>query len=414
MRILLLDPDDSQRRETAGVLKRAGISNLSLAANWRQACLLLGQQPTNLALISEAAASADLVRALRLIQADLRVALLTANDEAANPLPLANIQGALSYGRLQSAAGPALAEVQRQRVLPASAPQSAAPPLPISQMRDILKQGITDEAIENSLIALDTGLVVSRGALSERLAAAIAVIVRHCWSDASFPVQLQFLHLPMLSGDHIVYAQRIRAEGRGQSDLLLILLSRPATGMSLLREQAERVAQQLRAASAATMPPEASRPPSAAANGEDVANGAVANGAVANGAVVNGTFGSISRTYAIAWHPVAPLPAVLHIPLRRVLERLADAGRCDLHYLNITPDLVHMVATCPPGGNSIWLAQHFKNGSETEIQKQFGVNARLWTSGYFARESNTPLSAAEINLFLERSLAWGKEGTQID
>lgn len=405
MRILLLDPDDSQRHETAGVLKRAGISKLSLAANWRQACLLLGQQPYNLALISEAAASADLVRALRLIQADLRVALLTTNDEAANPLPLANIQGALSYGRLQSAAGPALAEAQRQRVLPASAPQTAAPPLPISQMRDILKQGITDEAIENSLIALDTGLVVSRGALSERLAAAIAVIVRHCWSDASFPVQLQFLHLPMLSGDHVVYAQRIRAEGRGQSDLLLILLSRPATGMSLLREQAERVAQQLRAASAATVSPEASRPTLAAANGEDVPNGAVASGVVANG-----TYGSISRTYAIAWHPVAPLPAVLHIPLRRVLERLADAGNCDLHYLNITPDLVHMVATCPPGGNSIWLAQHFKNGSETEIQKQFGVNARLWTSGYFARESNTPLSAAEINLFLERSFAWGKGG----
>lgn len=386
MRILLLDPDESQRQAAAGALRRGGISELSLASNWRQACLLLGQQPYNLALVSEATGSADLVRALRLIQADLRVVLLTANDQEANHLPMANTQGALSYPKLQSDAATALAEALRQPALPTTAAQTSAPPLPISQMRDILKQAITDESIENSLIALETGLVVSRGALSERLAAAIAVIVRHCWNDASFPVQVQFLHLPTLSGDHVVYAQRVQAEGHGQPELLLILLARPSTSMGVLREQADGAAQRLRVASDAVMPSAALL----AANGEVVGDGEDAN---------------VERSYAIAWHPVAPLPAVLHIPLRRVLERLANAGSCHLHYLNITPDLVHMVATCPPGGNSIWLAQHFKNGSETEIQKQFGVNARLWARGYFARESNTPLSSAEINLFLERSFA---------
>lgn len=386
MRILLLDPDESQRQAAAGALRRGGISELSLASNWRQACLLLGQQPYNLALVSEATGSADLVRALRLIQADLRVVLLTANDQEANHLPMANTQGALSYPKLQSDAATALAEALRQPALPTTAAQTSAPPLPISQMRDILKQAITDESIENSLIALETGLVVSRGALSERLAAAIAVIVRHCWNDASFPVQVQFLHLPTLSGDHVVYAQRVQADGHGQPELLLILLARPSTSMGVLREQADGAAQRLRVASDAVMPSAALL----AANGEVVGDGEDAN---------------VERSYAIAWHPVAPLPAVLHIPLRRVLERLANAGSCHLHYLNITPDLVHMVATCPPGGNSIWLAQHFKNGSETEIQKQFGVNARLWARGYFARESNTPLSSAEINLFLERSFA---------
>lgn len=386
MRILLLDPDESQRQAAAGALRRGGISELSLASNWRQACLLLGQQPYNLALVSEATGSADLVRALRLIQADLRVVLLTANDQEANHLPMANTQGALSYPKLQSDAATALAEALRQPALPTTAAQTSAPPLPISQMRDILKQAITDESIENSLIALETGLVVSRGALSERLAAAIAVIVRHCWNDASFPVQVQFLHLPTLSGDHVVYAQRVQAEGHGQPELLLILLARPSISMGVLREQADGAAQRLRVASDAVMPSAALL----AANGEVVGDGEDAN---------------VERSYAIAWHPVAPLPAVLHIPLRRVLERLANAGSCHLHYLNITPDLVHMVATCPPGGNSIWLAQHFKNGSETEIQKQFGVNARLWARGYFARESNTPLSSAEINLFLERSFA---------
>lgn len=398
MRILLLDPDERQRQAAAGALRRAGISELSLASNWRHACLLLGQQPYNLALISEAAGGADLARALRLIQADLRVVLLTANDQEANHLPMANTQGTLSYHKLQSDAATALAEALRQRalqqralqqrVLPTAAAQTSPPPLPISQMRDILKQAITDESIENSLIALETGLVVSRGALSERLAAAIAVIVRHCWNDASFPVQVQFLHLPTLSGDHVVYAQRVQTEGHGQPELLLILLARPSTSMSLLREQADGAAQRLRVASDAVMSPDTVSTALPAANGEAVGDGESAN---------------VERSYAIAWHPVAPLPAVLHIPLRRVLERLANAGSCHLHYLNITPDLVHMVATCPPGGNSIWLAQHFKNGSETEIQKQFGVSARLWARGYFARESNTPLSSAEINLFLERS-----------
>ena len=385
MRILLLDPDENQRQETAAVLKRAGISDLSLAANWRQACLLLGQQPYDLALISATASSADLVRAMRLIQADLRIVFLTAaNEEPQPPLPH-NIQGVLPYPALQSAAAQELAQAQRQRVLPTLAPQTPEPPLPISQMRDSLKQGITDEAIENSLIALETGLVISRGALSERLAAAVAVIVRHSWSDSTFPVQMQFLHLPSLSGDHLVYAQRERANNRERTELLLILLARHSTSISLLRDQAESMTQQLRAVS---------RPhPALAGKGDDVAHDYATHDHQAN----------MSRTYAIAWHPVAPLPAALHIPLRRVLERLAAAGSYRLHYLNITTNLVHMVAACPPGGNSIWLAQHFKNGSETEIQEQFGVNARLWAKGYFARESNTPLSTTEINLFLEHN-----------
>ena len=374
MRILLLDTNESQREQSAAVLEKTAV--VTRAANWRQACLLLGQQLHNLALLSATDASADLVRALRLIQADLRVMLLMPDGREPTMPANANIQGVLRLDNLETEAARELPRVSRQRVLPVAVPRLATPPLTIRQMRDLLTQSVTDETVESALIALDTGLVVSRGALSERLGAAVAVIVRHSWRDPDFPVQVQFLHLPALTGDHLIYAQRVR------SDILVALVAKPSASTGVLQEQAERVARGLRAAAPGTGSPRPSiiEP--------DVAEEA-----------------ATSRTYAIAWKPVEPLPGVLHIPLRRVLERLANAGNSQLHYLTISDTLVHLVVTPPPGCNSIWLAQHFKNGSELEIRTQFNVQATLWARGYFARETTTPLSGAELNLFLEHNYA---------
>ena len=108
------------------------------------------------------------------------------------------------------------------------------------------------------------------------------------------------------------------------------------------------------------------------------------------------------KSYAIVWRPIRPIPKSLHIPLRRAIERLATANACTLGFTSVHEKLIHLVVTCPPGRDSTWAAYLFKNGSEDTIQKEYGVTATLWDTGFYAVESSEPLSEAELNLFLER------------
>lgn len=104
--------------------------------------------------------------------------------------------------------------------------------------------------------------------------------------------------------------------------------------------------------------------------------------------------------FALAWQPRKPLPAALFEPLRLAVERIAGANACHVRHLSLRPEYVQLVVSCPGGRNSAWVAHTFKRGVEREIQKQFNIPARLWADGYFARESLEPLTAAELQLFL--------------
>ena len=109
-----------------------------------------------------------------------------------------------------------------------------------------------------------------------------------------------------------------------------------------------------------------------------------------------------NHSFAIVWRPLKKLPPALEIPLRRALERLAATNGCGLQQVTVQSELIHLVVTCPPGRDSAWAAYLFKNGSEEIIQQEYSVNASLWETGYYATESEQPLSEAELNLFLQR------------
>ncbi|MCZ7670100.1 MAG: transposase [Chloroflexi bacterium] len=90
--------------------------------------------------------------------------------------------------------------------------------------------------------------------------------------------------------------------------------------------------------------------------------------------------------------------------MRRALERLAATNGCGLQQVSVQPEPIHLVVTCPPGRDSAWAAYLFKNGSEEIIQQEFNVTANLWETGYYATESEEPLTETELNLFLERDV----------
>jgi hypothetical protein len=174
------------------------------------------------------------------------------------------------------------------------------------------------------------------------------------------------------AGDLLLYSRAVTDE------YLLTLVALPETPLRELRQQARTVTAQLELVlQGKTLQDAQAETTAAAPNGQRI-------------------------SYAIVWRPIRPIPKSLHIPLRRAIERLAMANACTLSYTSVHERLIHLVVTCPPGYDSTWAAYLFKNGSEDTIQREYGVAASLWDTGFYAIESTDPLSEAELNLFLER------------
>jgi hypothetical protein len=88
--------------------------------------------------------------------------------------------------------------------------------------------------------------------------------------------------------------------------------------------------------------------------------------------------------------------------VRRALERIAIANACALTYVDVQAQLIHIVVTCPPGRSSGWAVHMLKSGSDEAIRREYGQTRPLWHVGHYARESNDPLSDAELNIFLQQ------------
>jgi hypothetical protein len=108
-----------------------------------------------------------------------------------------------------------------------------------------------------------------------------------------------------------------------------------------------------------------------------------------------------SSSFVLAWRSMNRLPTMMQEPLRQSLEGLAKNNACVLSHLDIRPEVVHLVVTCPPGRSSRWAAYLFKEGSEKEMQQQFELDTDVWARGYYGAESAGPLTDVELNLFLE-------------
>lgn len=211
-------------------------------------------------------------------------------------------------------------------------------------------------------------VVAQRGKMSSPESAAIAIQVDEGWAERRPPAQLQFFHSTDQGEDLLLYSRPVRG------GYLLTLVARPQVGVGPLRAKAELLANRLRmvrpgkvAESATELDVETAEPPS----------------------------------FVLAWRPMNRLPAMMQEPLRQSLEGLAKRNACFLTHVDIRPEVVHLVVTCPPGRSNRWAAYLFKEGSEKEMQQQFELDSELWAKGYYGAESAGPLSDAELNLFLE-------------
>jgi hypothetical protein len=227
-------------------------------------------------------------------------------------------------------------------------------------------------------------VVASRGVGLEAKASAIAQLVDQGWRENRPPVQVQFLPDGPGYEGALLYTRRV------EDDYLLTLVAPPQTPLSELRVRADAVAARLELGHAGVTQPGVN----------DSSAWALDSQATPGGQAPMHSAGR--NTLALAWRPIGPLPDQLQEPLRQSLERLASAYACLISHLTIQPELVHLLVTCPPDRNTAWAAYLLKEGSEADLQAQFGLSAPLWAKGYYGVESATPLNENELGLFLER------------
>ena len=337
-----------------------------------EARMLLASQRQDLAFVPPDP-HGQVMASLRSIQPDLRIVLITPSIDFALPEMYAgHVQGVLIRPLLMFDVETVVRQALDQPV--------AADGLLTSRPRPANSHWAEGPTVIHALQKIDLGdlvktAVFTRGArligywgnLTDAEAAAAARHIGQTWSDANYRVQIQFLHLPAHSGDLLLYTRYI------VDKFLLTLISLPETSLNELRHRADQLADILRDTLA----------------GETIS---------LDYPVVQ----SSERTsYAIVWRPVNVLPTALHIPLRRIIERLAVASGCVLTYIEVRSELIHLVVNCPPERSSSWMVVLFKNGTEEAIQKEYGIAVNLWEAGYYAEEKEEPLAESELRVFLE-------------
>jgi REP element-mobilizing transposase RayT len=107
-------------------------------------------------------------------------------------------------------------------------------------------------------------------------------------------------------------------------------------------------------------------------------------------------------SYALVIWPIESLPSSLRKFVANSIEEIAREADCDLKKLLVQEDQLQLLVELPPKQPSSWFAKLVKDGVKQKIQSQFGLSLELWASGFYASQSDQPLSDTELSL-LKRS-----------
>jgi CheY-like chemotaxis protein len=338
-----------------------------------EARMLLAGQPQDLAFVAPDP-QGEVMNALRAVQPDLRLVLTAPTLDFDLPDVYAgHVQGVLIRPLLAFDLEGVMQQALAQPVTPTTSlktrqRQSNGHGADSPAVIEALQKADLGELVKTAVFTRGARLIGYWGRLTDAEATAVAQHIGHNWSERNHRIQIQFLHLPAHSGDLLLYTRYIIDR------FMLTLVSLPNTPINELRRRADQLADILRDTLA----------------GESVS-------------LAQPPLQEDQRaTYAVVWRPVNSLPTALHIPLRRIIERLAAANGCVLTYSKVQSQLIHLVVNCPPKQKSSWIVVLFKNGTEEAIQQEYGLTVSLWEPGYYAEERTEPLAETELRVFLER------------
>ena len=371
--ILILEEDRLFANQLIQALNKIRAFTITIVPTVKDACFYLVQSRQDVAFIP-IREGGKIIRSLRAVQPDLRLVLVTPEPNVEIPQTYAGrVQGVLIKSLLSVELPSILRDVVTQPLVDRN---TAVFPSPSTQQKEnliesTLQQTKLGRLIHTAVFIHNQSLLGHWGDLTESEAATVALQIGADWDDHKGNSRIQFMHIPARAGDMLLYTQEVN-EVRD----LVTLVAVAETPISELRHQAERMASKLQKALAGHRPPQT--------------------------AFLGGVNHVDGRTsFAMVWRPVEPLPSLIHIPIRRAMERIAITNACILTHCDVQTDIVHVVVDCPAGKESAWAAYLFKNGAQEAIRHEYGVEAHLWETGFYAVESANPLSDIELNLFLE-------------
>jgi len=371
---LILDPDKTFTIQLAQQIRANGFPSVLAAPTMREARYHQARNKIDLAFIP-VSDDDKIIQALRTRQPHMRIILMTPSPEYHVPeLFSGKVQAVLIKSHLTADLPNVIERAFNQPLIKGQTKPLSPPKRPDTALLiAVLQQANLGQLIQTAVFAKNDRVLAHWGQLNDTEVASIALRVGQNWLSENINVRVQFHRLPARSGDRLIYSRCV------EESFLLTLVALPETPLTRLRIEADQIADHL----------------AEAMHGRDLFDTPLK--AYAHNK-------QQTHTFAIVWRPLKKLPPALEIPLRRALERLAATNGCGLQQVSVQPELIHLVVTCPPGRDSAWAAYLFKNGSEEIIQQEYSVNASLWETGYYATESEEPLSDTELNLFLQRDV----------
>ncbi len=382
--ILILEPKHKDAETlTERIAQRPEVA-IHRVHNLREACSLLTVQPVDLALVP-VTRNDSLVYSLRMLQPDLPLILIADADD--QPVPIRQEQavwGIVTRRRLAEALPDLdLLGEDSQAVEALFWPSSGArseleraqsPELTQDRLAAIAQELLTGSPIQFVMFLKGQEIIGYHSANDQEQLVAAAAEVRSLWHQAAENrAQIQFLGRKPAKPAEEWVTETLVLYTRPLGPYLITVGARAATRVSDLRRLVQKVSDQIFGRI-----PEPPRGP--------------------GGFVRPGLTGQIQRrTFVLFWQTRTLLPAEWRRQLHQILPVIGASCGIGLDHLIINERFVHVVATAPPQRGSSWLAQTLKDASAARFQAAAGIGGPLWATGYYAKESATPLSAAELN-----------------
>lgn len=387
--ILIVGADEELSESLSEVIGAQGAHRISHAMTVRESCLLVAQENFDLVLAPQAM-TPDLRRALLAMKPALKVVavgtpgdeqegggeVISAVDPASGLEPILALwaEGSdLQMPGAEEVAGHAATIVAPIEPPTVSASGEAGDtPWPTHVALD---EALLDERIAGALLTKGAAIAATGGRLKAGQLENIARQIRDTWREDCSAL-LQFIP----TDDHP--AQLLLFTTPVSQSRLLTVAALPDCSLKRLRRATETAARRLEQEGAVAAEKGASEPQLRIV---DTNNFHVER--------------SGDGSFALILTPRRPMPAALQAAVAHALGEVATSAGCSLYYKRVDADIVHFVSSCPEGRNSGWLAQLYKDGVARRIQEQFGVQAQLWKRGFYAAESERPLTEVELKLF---------------
>ena len=378
-RVLVLERNQKTAERLVAALKQSGPIAVSLVPTMREACLIVAQQSQDLAFIPLEDAE-QLLHSLRALQPDLNMFLTTADPQAVmSSEDQMGFQGLLHTTVLETELPLLLSGYKwPTRSMWAGREMEAVwRPGLAGLQRACQELGLNSgsSAVQMAILSFGEQLIGYCGQGRKSQALTVVALIDRNWQKGQYNAQLQYLQLPDYYDARLLYSRLV-------GGAVLSLVAEPEISISDLRKTADKLAQHLSGSK---------QKPSETARSHFTAIGR------SNGLNLEER---PSSTFAIAWRPVKPLPAILQKVVSRTIPALAKENGCRLHHLSVTPTIVHLVVACPNGKTAAWAVFCLKSGINQQIQQQFGTRSSIWRKGFYAVESDQPLQEAELNMLL--------------